>query len=342
MTLTAGPLPPVSPPTARERRAARRVGMLGNRRKGRVHPLRAVLPVAGALLIMVAWGTVARNSGSGWVQALGAALAGVLLTGMVWPALALRRARVHCTGCPTDGSAGLPVEIMVGASARVRVEPLEPSGPETFVGPGNRSQRGEAGIVTLVPGGRGIHPSIVVELATAAPFGLLWWARTVRVPLPTDLHIGPRPGTALALPPRHDERAGESSRRIPTVVGEPRGVRPYRPGDSRRWVHWPATAHSGELMVREMEGPTAEPILVNVILPSSPVVAEQLAGRAYATVQELLDRGSPVLLGTVEVNGPCLARVADRRAASRRLARAVNGSGPGPGEITVETTGPDR
>jgi uncharacterized protein (DUF58 family) len=102
-----------------------------------------------------------------------------------------------------------------------------------------------------------------------------------------------------------------------------RGARAYRPGDSRRHVHWPASAHAGELMVREMEAPVADPVTVNVNLPSDPEQAEHVAERALGTVLRLMNGGAPVNLATTEPSGPVLGAVADRRAAGRRLARAV-------------------
>jgi hypothetical protein len=86
-------------------------------------------------------------------------------------------------------------------------------------------------------------------------------------------------------------------------------------------------------MVRELEGPAAEPVRVTVVLPADPDAAEQLAERALATVVRLLDRATPVLLDTAEAAGPVAGLVADRRQAGRRLARAVaHGVRPG---ITV-------
>ena len=106
-------------------------------------------------------------------------------------------------------------------------------------------------------------------------------------------------------------------------LGEPRGARPYRPGDDRRQVHWQAFAHTGELMVREREAPAAEPVTLQVTLPVDPDEAERVAERALGTVVYLLDRGAPVVLGTVESSGPVRGPVEDRRIAGRRLARAV-------------------
>jgi hypothetical protein len=76
-------------------------------------------------------------------------------------------------------------------------------------------------------------------------------------------------------------------------------------------------------MVREMEGPTAEPVVVVVTLPVDDDAAEVVAERAFGTLVALFDRGTAVILTTTEVAGPCTGAVSDRRSAGRRLARAV-------------------
>jgi uncharacterized protein (DUF58 family) len=220
---------------------------------------------------------------------------------------------------------------MATSSTRVRVKPLEPPGPQSFVGahrePGGNGSRPaitDAAAITLLPEGRGVYDRVVLQVATAAPFGLLWWRKTVVVPLPRSLHVGPRLGRPLALPVGRQDTSGEGVLDASVQIGEPRGVRPYRPGDHRRWVHWPATAHSGELMVREMEGPTAEPVTLEIHLPADAEAAERMAERAMATVVALVDRGASVLLATTEASGPKVATVGDRRSAGRRLARAIS------------------
>jgi uncharacterized protein (DUF58 family) len=120
----------------------------------------------------------------------------------------------------------------------------------------------------------------------------------------------------------HDD-AGASIDWVQTDAGQPRGARPYQPGDSRRRVHWSATAHAGELMVRELERPSAEPVTLTVVLPQDPQEADRVAERALGTITRYLERGSTVLLATLEAAGPVTASVADRRMAGRRLARAV-------------------
>jgi uncharacterized protein (DUF58 family) len=142
---------------------------------------------------------------------------------------------------------------------------------------------------------------------------------------------------------------------VVTNVGEPRGPRPYRPGDDRRHVHWPAFAHTGELMVREREGPAAAPLTLRVTLPDDIDQAERVAEKALGTILHLLDRGVPLLLETVEPSGSAKSPVEDRRSAGRRLAQAVGGTGgrqpspagaasggrrdrPAPADVTIEAT----
>jgi uncharacterized protein (DUF58 family) len=98
-------------------------------------------------------------------------------------------------------------------------------------------------------------------------------------------------------------------------------------------MHWRATAHTGTLMAREMEAPTAEPVKVTVVLPPDLEPAERVAERALGTVTRLLDQGSPVALTTDEVAGSVVGLVTDRRQAGRRLARAVARRGAHPGVI---------
>ncbi len=213
------------------------------------------------------------------------------------------------------------------STSRVRLSAVDPPGPECFVGPVGRSPAPGDGpgsdVLTLLPRRRGVVSSVTVDVASAAPFGLMWWTRRLRLTLPSELHVGPKLGPPLTLPRQEDDHSGNSLHRSPRDIGEPRGVRPYRPGDSRRWVHWPATAHSGELMVREMEGPTAEPVAVVVTLPTDENEAETVAEQAFGTLVALFDRGTAVILTTTEETGRRTDAVADRRSAGRRLARAV-------------------
>jgi hypothetical protein len=293
----------------------------GLRLRRRLHPVAWIAPVAGSIITMVAWAGVAHSSGSGWVQAVGALLGAFLLVGLVAPVLPAGRARVTCTACPGDGQAGRPVALTFEADRPVRIRPRYPVGPDRQAGGAQRGARSV--VVTCTPARRGVLDAVIVEVASSAPFGLLWWARDVELPLPRLLHVAPRAGTAGAPLVAVDDAHGDAPLRVPAVLGEPRGVRPYAPGDPRRTVHWPATSHAGTLMVRESERQTDEPVLVELVLPADPAAAEAEAERMMATVGDCLVGHRPVVLVTTEPGGRVVRPVVDRIDLGRRLARAV-------------------
>jgi len=280
----------------------------------------AAIPIV--VLILGVWWLVAHNSGSGWVQALGDLAFGTLFIGIVGPSVVLARAEVRILSAPLDGAVGLPLEVRLGASTRLRVRPIDPAGCEAFVGPAGR-HRAVHEELTLVPAQRGVREDLTLDVATASPFALQWWTRCIRVPLPAPLHIAPRRGKPVALPGQPRGDSGERMARAARDEGEPRGARPYRSGDHRRQIHWRATAHAGELMVRELERPSAGPVAVKVVLPRDPDGAELVAESALGTILLLLQRGATVIVATDERSGPVVAPVVDRRGAGRRLARAV-------------------
>ncbi|MHB8430527.1 MAG: DUF58 domain-containing protein [Acidimicrobiales bacterium] len=287
----------------------------------RLRPLSWIGPVVGGGLAILAWGGVAHSSGSGWVQAVGAILGGVLLTGLVAPALPTSRARVTCLSSPADGQAGRPIELLLEASGALRMTPRHPAGPAVHAGGPVRGPRPVA--VTFTPGRRGVLENVIVEAASSAPFGLLWWARDLEVALQRPLHVAPRSGVADPTGTSSDTVAGNASASTSSGGGDPHGVRPYRPGDTRRTVHWPATSHTGTLMVREKERLVEDPPLIEAELPEDPTAAERRAEQIMATVSAELAAGRSVVLATTEPTRRVVRQVGDRVELGRRLSRAI-------------------
>lgn len=77
--------------------------------------------------------------------------------------------------------------------------------------------------------------------------------------------------------PGGDGRARKVLRRLTTDQADVRGVRPYRPGDPIRGIHWRSSARRGELMVREYDAaPSPELVLVvEPWLPDQPTEADR-------------------------------------------------------------------
>lgn len=273
------------------------------------------MPVAGTVLVLVVWGVVAHDSGNGWVQAVGALVAGMLVVGLVGPGFVLARVRCSVVVGPADAVAGGDAVVTVAVNGPIELRPLAPPGPAVVTGPSRTCT------VTLRPARRGVVGHALVSVASAAPFGLMWWARTVVLELPRPIVVAPRVGTPeRAWVSGHDEAAPSN---LSGGRGEPRGVRPYQPGDRRHLVHWPATAHAGQLMVREHERPERRSVQVRGVLPADPEAADQMAERVMGTVADLLRHGVPVELVTAEPGGEVTSAVPTIEAAGRRLAFAL-------------------
>jgi uncharacterized protein (DUF58 family) len=86
------------------------------------------------------------------------------------------------------------------------------------------------------------------------------------------------------------------------------GIRPYRPGDSLRRIHWRSSARHGELVVREYEPPGLQTL--RVVLdpsPSTTEVADQIARIAASEAWDCLRQG-----GRVVVSAPGLESIQSR------------------------------
>lgn len=268
---------------------------------------------------------IARTTGSGWLVVLLAGMVAVLVAGAVLPPLALRRLAV-AVAAPPDATATRPLSVDVTVKGRgrgLRVRALQPGGEEVRVDPPATGQ------LTVIPSRRGLLGAVTLEVRTSAPLGFVSWRRQLVVGLPRPVEVGPLPVEATRFPSPRSGAAGEDS---PTGGGAQdesvRGVRDYLPGDAIRLVHWPASARTGDLMVKELEAP-ASPRLALVVDVSGPEdVGDAVAARAAGLALAALRRGVPVTMLTAEAGGPVVGPVGSGVEVGRRLARAVAGVPP--------------
>lgn len=268
------------------------------------------------MFLLFAFAAVAHASGSGWVQAIGAVTAGLAVVGILGPALIVRRLNVTCVECLRDGTTGEPFSMSLVANYPLRCTPSRPDGEPTVI------PDGEQVSVTMTPPSRGVLASVRVRVATAAPLGLLWWSVERVVKLPQTVEISPdvSHGTVFGSESLGDEEG--RGRPVPALTGDLRGVRAYRHGDSRRRVHWQATAHTRSLMVRESEESPDNPVRIVAELSDDPASAELEAADIMGAVANLLRAGKRVELETIEHGERVSGLVSDGRRAGRRLARA--------------------
>lgn len=123
----------------------------------------------------------------------------------------------------------------------------------------------------FIPKSRGVFKSGSVKLFSNYPFGILTLSKQFRF----DQNI-------VVYPKYHEVRAGWISRLLksdintntsfiyqPTSIpANTRNLREYVTGDSPRHIHWPSSAKTNKLLVREFEIPTSGHILI--LLDSRP------------------------------------------------------------------------
>lgn len=215
----------------------------------------------------------------------------------------------------------------------------------------------------VVPPRRGWYELGPVVAASGHPFGL--WQLAVEAAGPQRLLVLPRPGKVERDKLRRFLRGasprGERTRHKGTPHQMARadfhGLRPYRPGDSPRWVHWRTSARRGELMVREFEDVPGDD-LVLVLDPSGPPGEhfEQAVTLAASLAWEWCQRHGDRLVFTTAslrpepvdgLTGPDLARrvlealaLAGPERCSPQAAAAVRPLVPRTAAVVVVSAGP--
>jgi uncharacterized protein (DUF58 family) len=117
---------------------------------------------------------------------------------------------------------------------------------------------------STVPQRRGEYPRQKVHLHTAFPFGI--WISSQPIDIPEPLIVWPRSTRLIDSPTQIASQqfgTGSLSDRIGDE-GDWTGVRPYRPGDSLRQVHWAQTARRDALVVFERQASASQSVLIGL------------------------------------------------------------------------------
>ena len=295
-----------------------------------VRPANVSRPALSLAAVALALFGVARTTGSGWLIVILTGIAAVVALAALLPPFGLRKVRISVEA-PRDGTVGrtaeLTLDVTAGGAARpVKLLPLGFDGPWTGVVTPSR------GRLPLVPLRRGVYTSVLLDVRSAAPLGLVWWRRKVLVELARPFEVGPMAIPVRLDPPRGSEDSGTDDGRVASSQADAvKTVREYVAGDAIKLIHWPATARAGELMVKELEAPVAPVLCIAVDLRRGDADAvEDAASRAAGLALAAITAGVPVTLLTAEAAGPRSGPVATSGDVNRRLARAIPGALPSP------------
>ncbi len=151
---------------------------------------------------------------------------------------------------------------------------------------------------------RGWYNFAPLAAISSYPFGL--WQRRVFIGTPTRVLVLPRPGKLqrdrlrqyLRGRDPYGERIRRHGWRHETAQADFHGLRPFRLGDSPRWIHWRTSARRGELMVREFEDIPGEDLLLVLDSAEGSEQVEALISLAATIIWEWNQRrGDRFLLG---------------------------------------------
>ncbi|HYH81833.1 MAG TPA: DUF58 domain-containing protein [Longimicrobium sp.] len=230
--------------------------------------------------------------------------------------------------------------------------------PSLAVEIGEAGRAGAAWVAALEPGEsatvraestwerRGVYPLEMVTLATSFPFGLFRKERDLEIA--AEAVVWPRHDRAVRAPRMAGERvrrAGESFAGTAGARGEYRGLRPYRPGDDPRDVHWRTTARVGHPVIREYERDRATALWICLDLRATPGDdAEAAVEIAASLAAAAVGRGDPFAFATAEARvapgagAAQLERVLDALARARLRSDAPAPSAPVPTRECVLVT----
>jgi uncharacterized protein (DUF58 family) len=125
---------------------------------------------------------------------------------------------------------------------------------------------------------RGAYPWPALVARSGYPFGLMQRAlaltadeQVIVLPRLGKLHRG-RLRRFLSYTAPLEDRFRAMPHATPLAQADFHGLRPFRSGDSPRWIHWRTSARRGELMVREYQNSTTD----NLIVVLDPCVAAEV------------------------------------------------------------------
>lgn len=206
----------------------------------------------------------ATNTMAGWLYAISGIMAAILALAAVLPIQTLRGLKLYRNPiAPVSVGDLLTLDLIVENQTnqtktllQLQDDLPQPLPPIRTAIEQIPAQERYHWVATLPTQQRGVYRWQTLQLRTAAPLGLFWCRRSQTIKAKAIVYP-----TVLALTqcPIVDE-LGQDNNAISSNhqsrlanEGVTRTLRPYRWGDSTRFIHWRSSARYGELRVRELE-----------------------------------------------------------------------------------------
>jgi len=294
----------------------------------------------GFLGLTVLLGVAALNSGNNLLYLAVALLLSLIVLSGLLSEQGFRKVRVSVR-LPRRCFAGTPAPVRVTVQNGKRRLPSyalqlrlagQAGGPQLLrLGPGEVAT---ATVERIFPR-RGLHMLPALRLATRYPFGIFAKSAPAAPQRPILVYPALAPqATAPAV-----ETGDQQTARRRGAGSELFDIRPYRPGEDMRLIHWPVTAKAGRLMLRETAGETGGrlTIILERAAGASVESVEADVSRAAGAAVEACARGAAVrlLAGRRQVSWGTGERHADRILRELALLDPAGDGLPGAGETRV-------
>lgn len=147
----------------------------------------------------------------------------------------------------------------------------------------------------------------------------------VRRPEAVTVTVQPRPVALSPEPPLPGATSGGQLKARVGAYAEEHELRPYRPGDPMRTVHWKLTAKTGNMIVREAMVPCRTRALLLVERRGGPDALDSVLGQLCWLSVRLTRQGVPhTVLWPGENGAPCMALVEEAGQLETLLYRLLN------------------
>jgi uncharacterized protein (DUF58 family) len=195
-----------------------------------------------------------------------AALLAVALIGVAWPWIGMRGISCSLSFDRRRATEGSAVRVRMSVSNRWPWPLLGLMVDRGFFLPTNIEESQPAASLARVagwsravfeweffPARRGRYPIQTPRLTTGFPFGL--WHAHGKIAIENELLVWPRTASLQSIPPILGQSLaiGGTCSRQAGDEGDMIGLRPFRPGDSLRHVHWAQTARQDRFVVCERQ-----------------------------------------------------------------------------------------
>lgn len=157
------------------------------------------------------------------------------------------------------------------------------------------------------------------------------WRFKKKANVQSNVLILPRPLPDKALPAPEHMPVRSWKIKPGGGLAENYDLRPYRPGDELRQIHWKISAKMGQWICKEALEPVQKQVVLTLTLSGTPEQLDRKLGRVYGISGQLLAQGAPCRICCRTAQGVLELDVTDRKSQEQAM-RSLLGAPPTMGE----------